>query len=76
MAIRRVLCGSSVYVQKKWSCSFSNFGSCCSSALTVKPRDAGLFEGTVAVATEDRMIAAVRDNCSLKVRSGGVELEV
>lgn len=76
MAIRRVLCGSSVYVQKKWSCSFSNFGSCCSSALTVKPRGAGFFEGTVAVETEDRMVAAVRDNCRFRVGSGGAELEV
>jgi hypothetical protein len=59
IAIRRVLCGSSVYVQKKWSCSFSIFGSCCFSPLTVKPRLTGFLGGTVAVVTEDRILAIV-----------------
>jgi hypothetical protein len=56
MAIRRVLCGSSVYVQKKWSCSFSAFGSSCFSPLTVKLRGTGSLDGTVAVETEDRIV--------------------
>lgn len=61
MAIRRVLWGSSVYVQKKWSCSFLAFGSCCFSPFTVKLRGTGSFDGTVAVETEDRMLGSRKE---------------
>jgi hypothetical protein len=69
MAILRVRCGSSVYVQKKWSFSFSCCGfSACSSALTVKRRFAGSRGGMVAVVTEDRIVES-----NSPVRCGGVE---
>jgi len=71
MAIRLVLCGSSVYVQKKWSCPSSSTGSSCFSALTVKPQVAGCLDGTVAVEAEDRIVAAVQSNCGKRVRSEG-----
>ena len=61
MAIRRVLWGSSVYVQKKWSCSFGAFGSCCFSPLTVKLRGTGSLDGTVAVETEDRILGSRKE---------------
>jgi hypothetical protein len=56
-----------VYVQKK-SCSTSCGGSCvcgCSAvavAVAVKPLLAGFREGTVAVVTEDRILAVKRDS--------------
>jgi hypothetical protein len=71
IAIRRVLCGSSVYVQKKWSCSFSIFGSSCFSALTAKLRLAGFLDGTVAVVTEDRILALVKKQLAKCVVSEG-----
>ena len=74
MAIRRVLWGSSVYVQKKWSCSFSTIGSSCFSALTVKPRGTGSLDGTVAVETEDRILGSrgkqLQKVCGWKERRG------
>jgi hypothetical protein len=71
IAIRRVLCGSSVYVQKKWSCSFLACGSSCFSALTVKLRGTGSFDGTVAVETEDRILGS-REKQSQSVRAEGL----
>lgn len=56
IAMRRVRCGSSVYVQKKSSCSLTAV-EC--SALTLKPRGVGLRAGSVAVETEDRIFAVV-----------------
>jgi hypothetical protein len=60
MAMRLLLCGSSVYVQKKWSCSFAAAGAFSSalSGLTVKLPPAALRDGTVAVVTEERILGA------------------
>lgn len=60
MAIRRVRCGSSVYVQKNASSWLAGCGSCAFSALTVKPRLEGFRGGMVAVVTEDRIVAVVQ----------------
>ena len=54
MAMRRVRCGSSVYVQKKSSWSWAAC-ACCFSAVTVKLRLAGCLGGTVAVVVEARI---------------------
>ena len=56
MAMRRVRCGSSVYVQKKSAWSWAACACCC-SAVTVKLlRLAGLRGGTVAVVVEARIV--------------------
>jgi hypothetical protein len=74
MAIRRVLCGSSVYVQKKSSCSLAAWGFCCFSALTVKLAFGAFPFGTVAVETEDRIVTVVEKQLRAKREDGGVEL--
>jgi hypothetical protein len=55
MAMRRVRCGSSVYVQKKSSWSWAAC-ACCFSAVTVKLRLAGSVGGIVAVVVEARIV--------------------
>jgi len=60
IACRRVRCGSSVYVQRKWSSSF--FGGADAAALFsdlagAAPLFVGFAGGMVAVATEDRIVA-------------------
>jgi hypothetical protein len=63
MAMRRVLCGSSVYVQKKWSWSLT---SMCSVVLTVSAPfvfgELVLDRTLVAVAVLEAMIKAVTRN--------------
>ena len=59
MAMRRVRCGSSVYVQKKSSWSWAAW-ACCFSAVTVKLRRAGLRGGMVAVVVEARIVQLQR----------------
>jgi len=54
--MRRVRCGSSVYAQKKWSCSLSTLRTSWVSPLTTKLRALGCFFGTVAVEAEDRIV--------------------
>lgn len=55
MAMRRVRCGSSVYVQKKSSWSWAAC-ACCFSAVTVKLRLAGSGGGIVAVVVDARIV--------------------
>lgn len=67
IACRRVLCGSSVYVHRKWSSSFAGTGGATALFVATRVGAEPLFVdftgGRVAVATEDRMvnIAVVED---------------
>ena len=60
IACRRVLCGSSVYVHRKWSSSLAVTGGATALFFATKVGAGPLFvsfvDGRVAVATEDRIV--------------------